>query len=188
VEAAGSAPSGAPPSPSHPQPPQAAQIKSGLDIFGIPAPPYAPLAAMEARLELLGRMWGVAQEWRAAYTRGKETQLADIQVGRGGARRVGRAGDWWKAGACAVGCRRQGLAGLTTCRAAAQVEALEESAAAIVKSLAKLPKECRAWPVCDSVREAVEAFKRTLPLITDLRSPAMKPRHWQQLREHIGRE
>jgi dynein heavy chain len=52
----------------------------------------------------------------------------------------------------------------------------------------KLPKDCRAWPACEALKEAVEAFKRTMPLITDLRSPAMKPRHWQQLREHIGRE
>jgi hypothetical protein len=34
-------------------------------------------------VELLDRMWGVAEEWRATYTRWKGTQLADIKV-RGG--------------------------------------------------------------------------------------------------------
>jgi len=29
----------------------------------------------------------------------------------------------------------------------------------------------------------VDRFRRTLPLITDLKNPAMRPRHWQQLKD-----
>lgn len=29
-------------------------------------------------------------------------------------------------------------------------------------------------------------FKKTMPLITDLRNPAMRPRHWAQLQEAVG--
>lgn len=69
-----------------------------------------------------------------------------------------------------------------------QVDDLEEVAGRINKALAKLGKECKAWPVWGWLKDCIEAFKRTLPLITDLRSPGMRPRHWQQLRDHIGRE
>ena len=32
----------------------------------------------------------------------------------------------------------------------------------------------------------MESFKKTMPLITDLRNPAMRERHWAQLMDHIG--
>jgi hypothetical protein len=39
----------------------------------------------------------------------------------------------------------------------------------------------QAWPVWGWLRDTVDAFKRTMPLITDLRNPAMRERHWSQL-------
>ena len=32
----------------------------------------------------------------------------------------------------------------------------------------------------------MDAFKKTMPLITDLRNPAMRPRHWKKLMDSIG--
>jgi dynein heavy chain len=44
---------------------------------------------------------------------------------------------------------------------------------------------CR-WSVWTDIRDTIDAFKKTMPLIIDLRNPAMRPRHWQQLMDHIG--
>ena len=33
----------------------------------------------------------------------------------------------------------------------------------------------------------VDQFRRTMPLITDLKNVAMRPRHWQQIRDDLGR-
>jgi dynein heavy chain len=66
------------------------------------------------------------------------------------------------------------------------VEQLQEKALAMSKSIAKLGREAKAWPVLVWLKERVDAFKRTLPLITDLRNPALRPRHWDQLAERVG--
>ena len=63
--------------------PQAADIKSGLDIFGLPAPAYQELASMEKSLDTLGRMWGTVEEWEGTYAGWKETKFRDIKVGVG---------------------------------------------------------------------------------------------------------
>ncbi len=54
------------------------------------------------------------------------------------------------------------------------------------KSIAKLGREVKGWPAWASLRDRVDAFKRTMPLITDLRNPALRSRHWEQLVEHVG--
>lgn len=40
--------------------------------------------------------------------------------------------------------------------------------------------------LCIALQDIVESFKKTMPLITDLRNPAMRERHWAQLMDHIG--
>lgn len=62
---------------------------------------------------------------------------------------------------------------------------LEESAARVGKTVQKLGRDIKHWPVWQQIRERVDAFKRTMPLIADLRNPAMRPRHWKQLMEAI---
>ncbi len=49
------------------------------------------------------------------------------------------------------------------------------------KSVAKLGRDLKLWPVWSWIKDTIEAFKRTMPLITDLRNPAMRERHWGQL-------
>ena len=41
------------------------------------------------------------------------------------------------------------------------------------------------WTICGSVKERIETFKRTMPLIQDLKNDAMRERHWEQLREEV---
>lgn len=36
------------------------------------------------------------------------------------------------------------------------------------------------------LQDTTEGFMRTLPLITDLQSPAMRPRHWEELSRVVG--
>lgn len=38
------------------------------------------------------------------------------------------------------------------------------------------------------LRTSVDKFRRTLPLITDLKNPAMRPRHWQRVKETVDHD
>jgi dynein heavy chain, axonemal len=67
-----------------------------------------------------------------------------------------------------------------------QVDDMEEAAVRIGKAISKLGREIKAWPVWAWIKDTIDSFKRTMPLITDLRNPAMRPRHWMQLIDHIG--
>ena len=39
-----------------------------------------------------------------------------------------------------------------------------------------------------SIRSRVDKFRRTLPLITDLKNSAMRERHWKKVMQTIGRD
>lgn len=39
----------------------------------------------------------------------------------------------------------------------------------------------------DHTRNRVDAFRRTLPLIGDLKNPSMRKRHWDRVRKAIGK-
>jgi hypothetical protein len=41
------------------------------------------------------------------------------------------------------------------------------------------------WTITDSIKKKIETFKRTMPLIQDLKNSAMRDRHWQQLKQTI---
>ncbi|KAG1668463.1 hypothetical protein FOA52_005236 [Chlamydomonas sp. UWO 241] len=67
-----------------------------------------------------------------------------------------------------------------------QVEEMEEAAVRIGKSVVKLGRDIKHWGVWSSVKDKIDAFKRTMPLITDLRNSAMRERHWDSLMAEIG--
>lgn len=67
-----------------------------------------------------------------------------------------------------------------------QVDEMEEAAVRCGKGVAKLGRDIKAWGVWGWIKEVIDAFKRTMPLITDLRNPAMRQRHWDSLMEEIG--
>ncbi|KAF5831208.1 dynein-1-beta heavy chain, flagellar inner arm I1 complex [Dunaliella salina] len=66
-----------------------------------------------------------------------------------------------------------------------EVEQMEEAAGRIGKAISKLGREVKTWPALTWIKETVEAFKKTMPLITDLRNPAMRQRHWEDLMDHV---
>ena len=39
----------------------------------------------------------------------------------------------------------------------------------------------RNWEILEVSRARVDQFRRTVPLITDLKNPAMRQRHWDQV-------
>jgi len=43
------------------------------------------------------------------------------------------------------------------------------------------------WQVLESLKEKVDAMKKLMPLVGDLRNPAMRERHWKQLMEEVGK-
>ena len=65
---------------------------------------------------------------------------------------------------------------------------MEETAQRYAKSLHKLGREIKNWEVHGNLKERVEQFRRTMPLINDLRNPAMRERHWDQLKEEIRKD
>ena len=46
----------------------------------------------------------------------------------------------------------------------------------------------KSWGVWQSVRGLVDNFKATLPLITDLKNPALRDRHWEALQTKVGKK
>ena len=48
--------------------------------------------------------------------------------------------------------------------------------------------QVKNWKVLDTLRERVEAIKKLMPLIMDLRNPAMRDRHWRSLMDEVGKQ
>uniref|UniRef100_G1MEZ7 Dynein axonemal heavy chain 2 n=1 Tax=Ailuropoda melanoleuca TaxID=9646 RepID=G1MEZ7_AILME len=71
-----------------------------------------------------------------------------------------------------------------------QTEAMETMAHGLFRRLTRLSKEYkdRNWEIIETTRSKIEQFKRTMPLISDLRNPALRERHWDQVRDEIQRE
>ncbi|XP_077826327.1 dynein axonemal heavy chain 2 isoform X1 [Macaca mulatta] len=71
-----------------------------------------------------------------------------------------------------------------------QTETMETMAHGLFRRLTRLAKEYkdRNWEIIETTRSKIEQFKRTMPLISDLRNPALRERHWDQVRDEIQRE
>ncbi|XP_050431508.1 dynein axonemal heavy chain 2 [Adelges cooleyi] len=71
-----------------------------------------------------------------------------------------------------------------------KVSEMEITAQSLFKKLNQLVKELRErkWEVLETTRNAVDAFRRVLPLITDLKNPSMRARHWDEVRRVIQSE
>ncbi|KAM3857822.1 dynein axonemal heavy chain 2 [Diretmus argenteus] len=70
-----------------------------------------------------------------------------------------------------------------------QTESMENTAQTMFKKLHKLSRELKdkQWDIVDFSKNRIDQFKRTIPLITDLRNPAMRDRHWKQIRHELQR-
>ena len=51
----------------------------------------------------------------------------------------------------------------------------------------KLGREIKHLEVWVTLKDRVDQVKAILPLIVDLKNPALRPRHWSQLQEEVGK-
>ena len=65
------------------------------------------------------------------------------------------------------------------------VSSMETSALQFKKKVMKLGRSIKRWKVHAMVKDQIEQFLKTLPLITDLRNEAMRDRHWSELKMEI---
>ena len=72
------------------------------------------------------------------------------------------------------------------------VEAAVILAAGFNKKIVKLGRAIKAlgrpWKCWLAIQERVKQFLATMPLIRDLRNPAIRPRHWQQLKDELRKD
>ncbi|CAG9819075.1 unnamed protein product [Phaedon cochleariae] len=64
---------------------------------------------------------------------------------------------------------------------------MEETAQTLFRKLTRLSREYsnKGWSVIDDTRTRVDAFRRMLPLLGDLKNPAMRNRHWDKVRQAV---
>jgi len=60
---------------------------------------------------------------------------------------------------------------------------IEEQCKEFTKEVRTLKKNAGAWDVYNGLEATVRAFGASMPLVSDLRHPAMRPHHWKQLTE-----
>nr|XP_057923809.1 dynein axonemal heavy chain 2 isoform X2 [Doryrhamphus excisus] len=68
-----------------------------------------------------------------------------------------------------------------------RTENMESKAQEIYKSLHKLQRllKDKQWDIVDFSKKKVDQFRRIIPLIADMRNPAMRDRHWTQICAHV---
>ncbi|KAI9188053.1 hypothetical protein H9P43_002444 [Blastocladiella emersonii ATCC 22665] len=65
---------------------------------------------------------------------------------------------------------------------------VEEVVQTYIKKLTKLQREAaKDWEVLAFLKDKVTHVKRILPVLQDLRNPALRSRHWEQLVDEIGK-
>ncbi|XP_046821789.1 dynein axonemal heavy chain 2 [Vespa crabro] len=71
-----------------------------------------------------------------------------------------------------------------------EIEEMDTVANALFRKLTRLCRELkeRNWEIVEHTRSRVDKFRRTLPLITDLKNHAMRSRHWRQVKDILSRE
>lgn len=53
--------------------------------------------------------------------------------------------------------------------------------------IGKLGRDMKKWKVWEVMKEKVEQFRQTMPLIQDLKNPALRERHWDALRLEVSK-
>lgn len=54
-----------------------------------------------------------------------------------------------------------------------------------ITQIGKLGRDMKKWKVWEAMKERVEQFRQTMPLIQDLKNPALRQRHWDALRSEV---
>ncbi|XP_025835309.1 dynein heavy chain 2, axonemal-like [Agrilus planipennis] len=71
-----------------------------------------------------------------------------------------------------------------------QTTEMEDKAQTLFRKLNRLSRELKdkGWDIVFVTRDKVDAFRRVLPLIGDLKNPAMRSRHWDRVRKTVGKD
>ena len=69
-----------------------------------------------------------------------------------------------------------------------EIEELENVAGSFQKRVGKLGRDIKRWKVWEAMKQELDKFRDTIPLIQDLRNKAMRSRHWAALQEKVGKE
>ncbi|XP_043277760.1 dynein axonemal heavy chain 2 [Venturia canescens] len=71
-----------------------------------------------------------------------------------------------------------------------EMDEMNATANILLRKLSRLSKELnnKNWEIVEHSRLRVDTFRRTLPLITDLKNPALRERHWRKVKETVGRD
>ncbi|KNC97489.1 uncharacterized protein SPPG_07404 [Spizellomyces punctatus DAOM BR117] len=64
---------------------------------------------------------------------------------------------------------------------------VDESVQNLIKRLNRMGREMKEWDVFVHLRDRVQHTRRTLPLLQDLKNPAMRDRHWSQLMDEVAK-
>jgi dynein heavy chain len=66
-----------------------------------------------------------------------------------------------------------------------EIQEMDDKAGYFQDKLKSFDRETRSWGIYDYLKNKIESFRQTMPLIMDLRSEAMRPRHWKDLRHRV---
>lgn len=67
-----------------------------------------------------------------------------------------------------------------------EMDSMSLKAAEFFKDVSKMKKDMSSWKIWDSMKAKIDQFRATLPLILDLKAPALRPRHWAQLKSEMN--
>ena len=68
------------------------------------------------------------------------------------------------------------------------VEDMTNQAGQFTKKIGKLKREIARWDVWELMQKTVREFVDTMPLITDLKNPALRERHWNDLKAELHKD
>ncbi|KAB0795300.1 hypothetical protein PPYR_12139 [Photinus pyralis] len=71
-----------------------------------------------------------------------------------------------------------------------KTEDMEDIAQTLFRKLTRLSRELKdkGWDIVDHTKARVDNFRKTLPLLTDLKNPSMRARHWDRVRAAMNRD
>jgi dynein heavy chain len=68
------------------------------------------------------------------------------------------------------------------------VESMDDLAVDFINKIRDMPKDVRQWGIYEFMKNKLELFRNTMPLITDLRDESMRQRHWNDVRFEVKEE
>ncbi|KAG7305948.1 hypothetical protein JYU34_008511 [Plutella xylostella] len=71
-----------------------------------------------------------------------------------------------------------------------ETDEMEDNVMFLFRNFNRLSRQLKekGWEIIDTTRIKVDAFRRTLPLINDLKNPCMRDRHWDRIKALMGVE